>query len=107
MQSLTSGTPRSRSGPVRVPVPGQLAGRELRRRQHARVEDRIRQVKAAGLTNLPCTTSTPTPWRWAAAIVTALAVPQGRLPLTVKLPTTSSDPEDPGPGTPAHPDDTG
>jgi len=35
-------------------VPGQLAGLELRHRQHARVEDRIRQAKAAGLTNLPC-----------------------------------------------------
>jgi hypothetical protein len=35
-------------------VPGQLAGLELRHRQHARVEDRIRQAKAAGLGNLPC-----------------------------------------------------
>ena len=35
-------------------VPGQLAGLELRHRQHARVEDRIRQAKAAGLRNLPC-----------------------------------------------------
>ena len=35
-------------------VPGQLAGLELRHRQHARVEDRIRQAKAAGLANLPC-----------------------------------------------------
>jgi hypothetical protein len=35
-------------------VPGQLAGLELRHRQHARVEDRIRQAKAAGLSNLPC-----------------------------------------------------
>jgi hypothetical protein len=35
-------------------VPGQLAGHELRHRQHARVEDRIRQAKAAGLANLPC-----------------------------------------------------
>ncbi len=35
-------------------VPGQLAGLELRHRQHARVEDRIRQAKAVGLTNLPC-----------------------------------------------------
>mgnify|MGYP003484004861 CR=1 FL=1 len=35
-------------------VPGQLAGLELRHRQHARVEDRIRQTKAAGLANLPC-----------------------------------------------------
>lgn len=35
-------------------VPGQLAGLELRHRQHARVEDRIRELKAAGLANLPC-----------------------------------------------------
>ena len=35
-------------------VPGQLAGLELRHRQHARVEDRIREAKAAGLVNLPC-----------------------------------------------------
>ncbi len=35
-------------------VAGQIAGLELRHRQHARVEDRIRQAKAAGLRNLPC-----------------------------------------------------
>ena len=35
-------------------VPGQLAGLELRHRQHARVEDRIRQAKATDLRNLPC-----------------------------------------------------
>jgi hypothetical protein len=35
-------------------VPGQGAGLELRHRQHARVEDRIRQAKAAGLRNFPC-----------------------------------------------------
>lgn len=35
-------------------IPGQVAGLELRHRQHARVEDRIRQAKAAGLRNLPC-----------------------------------------------------
>jgi len=35
-------------------IPGQLAGLELRHRQHARVEDRIRQLKASGLRNLPC-----------------------------------------------------
>ncbi len=34
-------------------VPGQLAGLELRHRQHARVEDRIRQAKATDLRNLP------------------------------------------------------
>lgn len=35
-------------------VPGQAAGLELRHRQHARVEDRIREAKASGLRNLPC-----------------------------------------------------
>jgi hypothetical protein len=34
-------------------MPGQLAGLDLRHRQHARVEDRIRQAKATGLRNLP------------------------------------------------------
>jgi Transposase DDE domain group 1 len=33
---------------------GQVAGLELRHRQHARVEDRIRELKATGLRNLPC-----------------------------------------------------
>ena len=35
-------------------VRGQVAGLELRHRQHARVEDRIRQAKATGLRTLPC-----------------------------------------------------
>lgn len=35
-------------------VSGAMAGLELRHRQHARVEDRIRQAKATGLRNLPC-----------------------------------------------------
>ena len=35
-------------------IPGQVAGLELRHRQHTRVEDRIREGKAAGLRNLPC-----------------------------------------------------
>ena len=35
-------------------IAGQVAGLELRHRQHARVEDRIRDLKAAGLRNLPC-----------------------------------------------------
>lgn len=35
-------------------IPGQTAGLELNHRQHARVEDRIREAKAAGLRNLPC-----------------------------------------------------
>ena len=39
--------------PPRV-VPGQLPGLDLRHRQHARVEDRIRHGKATGLRNLPC-----------------------------------------------------
>jgi Transposase DDE domain group 1 len=34
-------------------IPGQLAGLKLRHRQHARVEDRIRDGKATGLANLP------------------------------------------------------
>jgi hypothetical protein len=39
--------------PDRV-IPGQTADRELNHRQHARVEDRIREAKATGLRNLPC-----------------------------------------------------
>lgn len=35
-------------------IPGQIAGLELRHRQHARVEDRIRELKTTGLRNLPC-----------------------------------------------------
>ncbi len=35
-------------------IAGQVAGLELRHRQHARVEDRIRELKATGLRNLPC-----------------------------------------------------
>ena len=35
-------------------IPGQVAGLELRHRQHARIEDRIRELKATGLRNLPC-----------------------------------------------------
>ena len=35
-------------------IAGQVAGLELRHRQHARVEDRIREPKATGLRNLPC-----------------------------------------------------
>ncbi len=42
-------------------VPGQAAGLELRHRQHARVEDRIREAKATGLRNLPCRPGTRTP----------------------------------------------
>ncbi len=35
-------------------IGGQVAGLEVRHRQHARVEDRIRELKATGLRNLPC-----------------------------------------------------
>jgi hypothetical protein len=35
-------------------IDADVAGLELRHRQHARIEDRIRQAKAAGLRNLPC-----------------------------------------------------
>jgi Transposase DDE domain group 1 len=35
-------------------IAGQVAGLELRHRQHARVEDRIRELKNTGLRNLPC-----------------------------------------------------
>lgn len=35
-------------------VPDQAAGLELQHRQHARLEDRIREAKASGLRNLPC-----------------------------------------------------
>jgi Transposase DDE domain group 1 len=35
-------------------LPCEIDGLELRHRRHARVEDRIRQAKAAGLRNLPC-----------------------------------------------------
>ena len=38
----------------RAVLPGGIAGLELRHRRHARVEDRIRQSKAAGLDNFPC-----------------------------------------------------
>ncbi len=45
-------------------IPGQLAGLELRHRQHARVEDRIRESKATGLRNLPVTAPRPTLPGW-------------------------------------------
>ena len=35
-------------------LPYTIDGLELRQRRHARIEDRIRQAKAAGLRNLPC-----------------------------------------------------
>jgi hypothetical protein len=51
-------------------VPGQLAGVELRHRQHARVEDRIRQAKASGLRNLPCRGAAENA-AWLEAVLTA------------------------------------
>ncbi|MFT4288963.1 IS1380 family transposase [Nocardioides sp.] len=52
-------------------VPGQAPGLELRHRQHARVEDRIREAKATGLRNLPCRA-----WNenqaWLEAVLTAV-----------------------------------
>jgi hypothetical protein len=51
-------------------VPGQLAGLELRHRQHARVEDRIRQAKATGLCNLPCRAEAENA-AWVEAVMTA------------------------------------
>jgi hypothetical protein len=51
-------------------LPGQLAGLELRHRQHARVEDRIRQAKACGLRNLPCRGSAENA-AWLEAVLTA------------------------------------
>lgn len=41
-------------------VPGQAAGLELRHRQHARVEDRIREAKDTGLRNCPARPGTKT-----------------------------------------------
>jgi hypothetical protein len=45
-------TDTPKTGPDRMP--GGVAALDLRHRQHARVEDHIRQAKAAGLRNLPC-----------------------------------------------------
>jgi Transposase DDE domain group 1 len=52
-------------------VPGQAAGLELRHRQHARVEDRIREAKATGLRNLPCH-GQATNAAWLEAVLTAV-----------------------------------
>jgi hypothetical protein len=52
-------------------IPGQLAGLELRHRQHARVEDRIREAKATGLRNLPCR-GFATNAAWLQAVLTAI-----------------------------------
>ena len=51
-------------------IPGQAAGLELRHRQHARVEDRIRQAKASGLRNLPCRAQDENA-AWVEAVLTA------------------------------------
>jgi Transposase DDE domain group 1 len=42
----------------------QIAGLELRHRQHARVEDRIREGKQTGLRNLPCRAGRKTAPGW-------------------------------------------
>jgi hypothetical protein len=52
-------------------VPGQAAGLELRHRQHARVEDRIREGKSTGLRNLPCRGFAENE-AWLHAVLTAL-----------------------------------
>lgn len=52
-------------------VPGQAAGLELRHRQHARVEDRIREAKATGLRNLP-SRSFALNAAWLQAVLTAV-----------------------------------
>ncbi len=52
-------------------VPGQAPGLELRHRQHARVEDRIREAKATGLRNLPCH-ATALNAAWLEAVLTAV-----------------------------------
>lgn len=45
-------TDTPKTGPNKLS--GGIAALDLRHRQHARVEDRIRQAKASGLRNLPC-----------------------------------------------------
>ena len=52
-------------------VPGQAAGLELRHRQHARVEDRIREAKASGLRNFPCRGHAQNA-AWLEAVLTAI-----------------------------------
>ena len=52
-------------------IPGQAAGLELRHRQHARVEDRIREAKASGLRNLP-SRSFALNAAWLEAVLTAV-----------------------------------
>jgi len=52
-------------------IAGQAAGLELRHRQHARVEDRIRQAKDTGLRNLPCRAFN-TNAAWLQAVLTAV-----------------------------------
>jgi len=52
-------------------IPGQAPGLELRHRQHARVEDRIREAKATGLRNLPCHDA-PLNAAWLETVLTAI-----------------------------------
>jgi len=59
--------PRPGEGRDRRPLP--LV--ELEHRQHARVEDRIRQAKAAGLRNLPCKMA-PENKAWLEAVLAAV-----------------------------------
>lgn len=49
-----TGSPRSSANTPHGVVPGQLAGLDLRHRQHAQVEDRIQQAKATGMRNFSC-----------------------------------------------------
>lgn len=51
-------------------IDGNIAGLELRHRQHARVEDRIREAKATGLRNLPCREAAENA-AWLEAVLTA------------------------------------
>jgi hypothetical protein len=60
-------------------VPGQVAGLELRHRQHARVEDRIRELKATALPNLPCHSF------WANAAWLEIALPAADLATWARL----------------------
>jgi hypothetical protein len=48
------GSPRSSPTPDPVSCPAKSPVWKLRHRQHARVDDRIRELKATGLRNLPC-----------------------------------------------------
>ncbi len=53
-------------------VSGQAAGLELRHRQHARVEDRIREAKATGLRNFPSCKAFNENRAWLEVVLTAV-----------------------------------